>query len=119
MRQIRLILIGLLASLVFIGCSSGVPSNRKGADLAAASGCLACHATGESSTVGPTWAGLYGSQVTLDDGTTLIADEAYLEESIRDPNAKIVAGYPPYSMPAVDLTAKEVQSLLAYIESLK
>ena len=35
---------------------------------------------------GPTWKGLYGSEVKLVDGTTVTADETYLKESITDPS---------------------------------
>ena len=52
-------------------------------------GCAACH--GERA---PTMAGLYMSQVLLSDGSTVVADEDYLRESIIEPAAKIVAGYP-------------------------
>ena len=44
---------------------------------------------------GPTWFGLYGSDVELDNGTTVVADDAFIAESILDPKAKEVAGFPP------------------------
>src|SRR3546814_5747139 len=44
--------------------------------------------------VGPGWGGLYNAKVSLADGSTVTADDAYLQESIRQPNAKIVASYP-------------------------
>jgi cytochrome c oxidase subunit 2 len=72
--------------------------------------------------VGPTWKGLYGADVTLADGTTVKADEAYLVESIVKPNAKIVKGFAPSIMPqdfADKLTQEQINDLVAYIKSLK
>lgn len=58
-------------------------------------GCLACHTlTAEANPLaGPTWAGIYGREEPLDDGTVIIVDDEYIRESIMLPNAKIVAGY--------------------------
>lgn len=58
-------------------------------------GCQGCHtiSVDEGERAGPTWVGMYGHEVLLLDGTTVIADDDYLRESIMDPNAKIVAGY--------------------------
>jgi cytochrome c oxidase subunit 2 len=64
-------------------------------------GCTACHATTTDSTatLGPSWLGLFGREEQLADGSTITADEAYLVESIIDPNAHIVAGFQPNVMP--------------------
>jgi len=94
----------------------------RGLGLAKSQGCAACHSTDGSTLVGPTWKGLYGSQVTLTDGTTVTADDAYLRESILDPNAKIVKGFAPNLMPPTfgkTLTADQINDLIAYIKSLK
>ncbi|MCS7208237.1 MAG: cytochrome c [Fimbriimonadales bacterium] len=80
-------------------------------------GCNACHMAGASQ-LGPSLYGLYGSQVKLKDGSTVIADEAYLRESIVEPNKKIVAGYSPV-MVAYKLPEEELNQLIAYIKSLK
>lgn len=80
-------------------------------------GCQACHSLDGTQVLGPTFQGLYQSEVTLDDGSTVIADEEYLIESIVDPSAKIVAGFdnvmPPYDF----LSENEVQSLVEFIKS--
>ena len=62
---------------------------------------------------------IMGETVELQDGSTLTADEEYLQESIRRPQEKIVAGYPP-SMPTYDtiLTDQELLQLVEYIKSL-
>jgi len=94
---------------------------KKGAQIATAQGCLGCHSTDGTTLVGPTWKGLYGSKVTLADGTTVVADEAYLREAIVDPNARLVQGFPANVMPAGygdRLSDEEIDALIAYIKSL-
>jgi cytochrome c oxidase subunit 2 len=59
----------------------------RGEALVAANGCAACHSVTGASGIGPTWRGLFGHEVPLTDGTTVIADEAYIAESIREPQA--------------------------------
>jgi cytochrome c oxidase subunit 2 len=68
---------------------------------------------------GPTLTGVYGSIVTLSGGTKVKANEGYLRESIMNPMAKIVDGYPPL-MPTFQgrLTEDEVLQLIAYVKSL-
>ena len=93
----------------------------RGAQLARENGCLACHATDHKRLVGPGWGGLYGSQVKLADGSTIAADDAYLEESIRAPDAKVVAGYPASVMPAYGSLLKddEIKAIVTYLHSLE
>ncbi|MGS0998215.1 c-type cytochrome [Rhodanobacter sp. UC4451_H18] len=92
-----------------------------GAQLVKDYGCVACHASDDKKLVGPGWGGLYGSSVSLADGGKVSADDAYLAESIRQPNAKIVAGYPPGVMPAYDTLLKndEVDAIVAYLHTLE
>jgi mono/diheme cytochrome c family protein len=92
-----------------------------GARLAKDNGCIACHATDKKRLVGPAWGGLYGTKATLADGTTVLVDEAYLIESIVQPDAKIVQGFPAHVMPAYDklLDHDQVNAIVAYIRSLQ
>ncbi|MHB0876777.1 MAG: c-type cytochrome [Anaerolineae bacterium] len=91
-----------------------------GATEASTIGCAGCHSIDGTTLVGPTWQGLYGSQVTLDDGTTVMADETYIRESILQPDAQIVQGFQPGVMPKVggQLSTEQVDSLVEYIKSL-
>ena len=71
--------------------------------------------------VGPGWGGLYGSTVDLADGHKVKADDPYLTESIREPNAKVVADYPPDVMPAYSaeqLADGDVKAIVSYLHSL-
>jgi cytochrome c oxidase subunit 2 len=87
--------------------------------LVTQNGCGACHSINGAAGIGPTWFGLFGSQVELSDGTTVIADEAYIIESIRQPQAKIVKGFESQQMVQYSFTDDELAALLAYIKTLK
>ncbi|RME59971.1 MAG: cytochrome c oxidase subunit II [Caldilineae bacterium] len=94
----------------------------KGAEIAQLQGCTGCHSLDGSRLVGPSWKGLFGHEVELEDGSTVTADEEYLRSSIVDPNAQIVATYPPSVMPATygdTLSADDIEALIAYIKSLE
>ncbi len=68
---------------------------------------------------GPSLVGLYGSTVKLNNGQTVVGDEAYIRESILNPKAKIVAGYES-DMPTFQglVNEEQVLQLIAYIKSL-
>jgi len=107
------------------GAADTVPSEvagaELGADLAQTQGCLGCHSVDGSQIVGPTWLGLYASQVTLEDDTTVVADEDYLRRSIVETNAEIVKGFPASVMPGIyndTLSQEQVDALVEYIKSL-
>ncbi|MEO5963565.1 MAG: cytochrome c [Thermomonas sp.] len=108
------------ATAVAAPAASADPATQ-GAQLVKDTGCTACHATDTSKLVGPGWGGLSGSRVTLADGSSVLADDAYLAESIRQPNAKLVAGYPLGTMPAYDtlLKPEEVDAIVAYLHTLE
>jgi cytochrome c oxidase subunit II len=100
--------------------SAGKPDAARGEKLYLESGCKACHSLDGSKGVGPTWKGLSGSQVKLVDGSTVIADEAYMTEAIKLPGAKTVEGFPANAMPSFGyLTDGQVADLVAFIETLK
>lgn len=91
-----------------------------GESLAAEIGCVACHTADGTDSVGPTWAGLAGSDRLLDSGETVVADDSYLFRSIVDPPAQVVAGFNPI-MPTGygdQLTVEEINDLILYINSL-
>jgi cytochrome c oxidase subunit II len=82
-------------------------------------GCLACHSTDGTPLIGPTWQNVYMHEVALEDGRVIIADEAYLLESILNPGAKIVAGFPNI-MPDLSeqLSDEQIAEIIEYIKSL-
>lgn len=83
-------------------------------------GCNSCHSVDGTSSKGPTWKGLFGKTESFADGTTGVIDAAYLEQSMLQPNAKVVKGFEPI-MPTFQglLRNHEIKGLQAYIESLK
>lgn len=93
----------------------------RGEELAKDNGCIACHAPTTQKLVGPGWGGLYGSTVKLADGSSSVADDAYLTESILKPDAKIVEGFEAGAMPsfAEILDSDQVNDIVAYIRSLE
>ncbi|RIK36397.1 MAG: hypothetical protein DCC58_19305 [Chloroflexi bacterium] len=98
---------------------SGEGDAEAGKALAQAN-CITCHSIDGSTLVGPTWKGLYGSQVQLESGETVTADADYIHESIVDPNAKVHKGFPPI-MPTFNgiLNDAQIADIIAYIKTLQ
>jgi cytochrome c oxidase subunit 2 len=102
--------------------AGGTPAER-GKALINDSGnlCSTCHSIDGSALVGPSFKGLYGSKQKLSDGTEVVADDAFIKESIYKPQAKIVQGYGPV-MPAMyegKLTEENVADIIEYLKTLK
>jgi cytochrome c oxidase subunit 2 len=73
-----------------------------------------------SKVVGPSWKGIYGHEVELEDGTTVTADDAYIHESIVQPQAKIVKGFTSVQMPPFpSMTDQQVADIIAYMKTLE
>ena len=89
-----------------------------GEELATSNGCIGCHSIDGSTLVGPTWQGLYGSEIELESGETVTADDAYITESIREPAAKLHAGFGNL-MPPFDLDDEQIANIIAYIQTLE
>ncbi len=83
-------------------------------------GCTACHTTTGAPLVGPTLKGVFDGSIALESGETVTGDENYIRESITDPQAKVVKGFPP-SMPsyAGRLTDEQIDGLVDFVKSLK
>ena len=92
---------------------------ESGGKLAAAYGCLRCHTIDGTAYIAPTWRGLYGSRVALTTGQIVTADDAYLTESMMDPDEKLVVGFQPV-MPSYLglLSGPEAAAIVEYIRSL-
>jgi cytochrome c oxidase subunit II len=91
---------------------------HRGEALFRSFGCSGCHAPG-ASVHAPDLNGLYGRPVHLADGRTVIADEAYLRDSILLPNKDIVAGFSPIMPSFKGVTSEgDIVELLAYLKSL-
>jgi cytochrome c oxidase subunit 2 len=93
---------------------------ERGQVLAEANGCLQCHTTDGRPGSGPTWKGLAGSPRPLASGEEVVADDAYLFNSIVDPPSQVVEGFEPI-MPtfyADQLDEQQINDLVEYVKSL-
>ena len=80
--------------------------------------CNTCHLN-DGTGRGPSLVGVFGSQVKLNTGQTITADETYLRESILTPQMKLVNGYQPLMPTFQGLVNEEgLLSLIEYVKSL-
>lgn len=98
--------------------ATGIGMAANGAELFDRLGCRTCHRQ-DSGQRGPALDGLFGKQVKLAGGQTIVADQEYIRESIVNPSAKMVEGYAPL-MPTYknQLTQEQVNQLIEYVRSL-
>jgi cytochrome c oxidase subunit 2 len=82
--------------------------------------CWNCHSTDGSPLTGPSLKGIFQQSRRLADGSTVTADHAYIRESVRRPNDKVVEGFAPL-MPSYEgrLTEEQELGLSEFIKSLK
>ena len=93
----------------------------RGRQIAGEQDCLDCHSIDGSSSSGPTLKGLFGSNVQLNDGTSITIDANFLRTSILNPNAFIISGYSKDTMPPGyinQISTQGIDDLVAYIISL-
>ena len=99
------------------------PGGGKGGQLFSSLGCQGCHSLSGAKGIGPALNGVFGAQVKLSNGQTVTADEAYLVESIEDPDAKIVAGYKPGVMSAAikphSVSKADARALVTFLKQQK
>jgi cytochrome c oxidase subunit 2 len=90
-----------------------------GQQLFASLGCASCHGASGEGGRGPTLVGLFGREQPIEGGQTIRADEAYIRESILNPQAKLVAGFGPI-MPTFQgqITEDQLVQLIAFIKGL-
>ena len=82
-------------------------------------GCSGCH--GASASVhAPKLEGLFGRRVQLSDGSSVIADERYIHDSVMLPRKDVVAGFEPV-MPSFqgEIAEGDLLEIIAYIKSLR
>jgi len=85
-----------------------------GKALFASQGCNGCHtfkAAGSTAKVGPDLDDLAANAKTANHGSV----EAYTAESIKDPGAYVVPGYPNGVMPQFQLSGKQIADLVAFL----
>ena len=111
-----------ISACVFIGLLIAAPTGRaggavqEGGRLFVSQGCAACHQAGATQ-LAPDLKGIFNSTQILTDDSKIIADEAYLRASIKQPQVQVVKGYAA-AMPALPLTEVQIDQLVAYLKSL-
>jgi cytochrome c oxidase subunit 2 len=92
----------------------------QGKALFTAKMCNTCHSLDGTRLVGPSMKGIYGRLSKMTNGTAHYADEAYITQSIKEPNALHVEGYPPGGMVLIQpVNDKEIKAIVHYVSSLK
>jgi len=96
------------------GTTADEPPAVAGERLFSHFGCATCH--GQR---GPTLANVYGQPRPLQGGGSVVADEAYLRESILYSTEKLVEGFQPI-MPSYrgQISEEQLMQIVAYIKSL-
>jgi cytochrome c oxidase subunit 2 len=99
--------------------TSGMSLAQNGERLFASMGCNACH-SGNAAARGPNLAGVYGSKLTMTDGSQVLVNDAYLRDAILNPSQHVTAGFAPI-MPTYQGQISEdgLIDLVEYIKNLQ
>jgi cytochrome c oxidase subunit 2 len=98
------------------GGNDGGTLAERGARLFESQACNSCHLDSGQGR-GPSLKDIVGKTVELQDGNTVVVDDAYLRESILTSQAKIVKGFQPLMPTFQGLISEE--NLVALIEHVK
>lgn len=94
-------------------------ANHPGLKLLDEKGCLKCHSLDGSKGLAPTFKGIWGRSENFTDGSSIASiDEAYIRESIKEPNKRIVAGFDPL-MPVPVATNEDIEKIVDYLKTAK
>jgi cytochrome c2 len=111
-----------VASVAGKPVKGGAPAGS-GEALFASLGCQGCHSLNGAKGTGPPLNGIFGKQSKLTNGRSMTVNEAYVIESIRDPDAKVVQGYQPGVMSSVikkgQVSEADAKKLADFIKSKK
>jgi cytochrome c oxidase subunit 2 len=99
--------------------TSGMSLAQNGERLFASMGCNACH-SGNAAARGPNLAGVYGTKLTLTDGSQTLVNDAYLRDAILNPSQHVTAGFAPI-MPTYQGQISEdgLIDLVEYIKTMQ
>ena len=99
-----------------------LPLVQLGEKLFKAKACASCHSVADASVkVGPTLFQKFGGNEEIEGLGPVAVNEDYLKESILNPNAKVVKGFPKNVMPSFQgqLNDKQISALIEYIKGMK
>jgi cytochrome c oxidase subunit 2 len=99
--------------------TSGMSLAQNGERLFASLGCNQCH-SGNAAARGPNLAGVYGSKLSMTDGSQVVVNDAYLRDAILNPSQHVTAGFAPI-MPTYQGQVSEdgLIDLVEYIKGLQ
>ena len=127
---------GVFLGLILISCShlreepvgesrdsSGVTFRslaQRGRDIFVESGCSSCHSVSGDVRVGPPLNDLFGTVVSLEGGSTAVADRAYFRESLLFPAQKVVKSFRPL-MPSYEgqFSDEQITAIVEYLVDLR
>jgi hypothetical protein len=111
--------------LIIAGCRSNDRINhefaKKGEDLFSNYGCKICHSVSGEIMYGPPLNDIMNKQVEVvrkGSKTWITTDQDYLLRSVRDPSFEKVTGYENKTMPKPDISEKEIEFLVEYIQQI-
>jgi cytochrome c oxidase subunit 2 len=96
--------------------TSGMSLAQNGERIFASMQCNSCH-SGNAAARGPNLAGVFGSKLTLANGSQVLVNEAYLRDAILNPSQHVTAGFNPI-MPTYQGQISE-DGLIDLVEYLK
>ena len=97
-----------------------LPPAQAGEKLYERYGCVTCHSIDGTKRTGPSFKGIWGHQADFKNAPSQTVDENYLRESILEPSAKIVQGYPDQMTTFKGyIKDEEISAIIEYIKSLK
>lgn len=118
----RIFLMGV-ATCLTVSSAAMAGDAANGAKLFQSKGCIACHTIDGTPRVGPTLKGIAGRKTAvLEKGVekAIVADDAYLAKSIKEPHAQVVKGFPDAMVvPGEALKDSEIADLVAYLKTVK
>lgn len=106
-----------------ISVPEGSAPGSEGFAILKTRGCTLCHSSDGSKLVGPSFLNIFGEkQIVVRDGeeVEVTVDEAYIKNSIYDPNSEITKGYPKGLMQSYKdvVTEDEIAKIIEYLKSL-
>jgi len=82
-------------------------------------GCTACHSRDGTPLVGPSFKDLYGHEFDTVAGTRIVAEDAYIRESITEPNASVILGFQPVMASYNGVVSdKEIEAITAWLKTI-
>lgn len=106
------------AKLEIFGSPRGTLAER-GKIVSQQNGCFSCHSVDGGRNTGPTWKDLYNNQHQYTDGSTILADDNHIRESIYVPQAKIRTGYPNQMVSYQGtISPEQLGWIIAYMKTL-